>query len=382
MRVVVKYEGIKRCFIKIVLSMSEQEVEDYISTGWTFKYVVEGIFMTAISLFGLFGNSLSIYILRHKEVKLHRVFVEVLCSLSVFDNLFLIGAFLLYSLPQLCVTFADYQFHYIAPYLYPITNTLLTCSSYMTVAVAVNRYLLIEGITHRRSIKHLNNGYKQAFAVLLVAASVNIPRWLEFSCCKYITVTSNITVETSGEASTINNTMASLILNPIRDKYEYVRDYTLISSNVLTLLLPMMLMSLFSGLVYREMAKSTTLTSGDLNDNEEGEQAQRNRSLTYMLIGIIVLFIVCRIGELGISIYELVMMIRNERRVDFPGYVRAIISINTLLLVCNSSLNFIIYYKDLLFRMCVLKVYSAVCAMLGKKQKKIHAIEEITLQDI
>ena len=82
--------------------MSEEEVvEDYAMSGWTFKYVVEGILMTTVSLFGLLGNSLSIYILHHKEVKLKKDFVDVLCSMSAYDNLFLIGAFVLFSLPEL-----------------------------------------------------------------------------------------------------------------------------------------------------------------------------------------------------------------------------------------------------------------------------------------
>ena len=57
--------------------------------------------MTIFSLFGLLGNSLSIYVLHHKEVKLKKDFVEVLCSMSAYDNLFLICAVVLFSLPQL-----------------------------------------------------------------------------------------------------------------------------------------------------------------------------------------------------------------------------------------------------------------------------------------
>ena len=80
--------------------MAEEDGEDYASV-WTFKFVVEGILMPTVTLFGLLGNSLSIYILHNKDVKLKRDFVEVLCSMSAYDNLFLIGAFFLFSLPQL-----------------------------------------------------------------------------------------------------------------------------------------------------------------------------------------------------------------------------------------------------------------------------------------
>ena len=49
------------------------------SQGNAFKFVVEGYFMSSVSLFGLVGNTLSIYILKHKDVKLKKEFTEVSC---------------------------------------------------------------------------------------------------------------------------------------------------------------------------------------------------------------------------------------------------------------------------------------------------------------
>jgi hypothetical protein len=356
--------------------------EEDSNTDWTFKYAVEGILIPVILSLGLLGNSLSIYILRQKEVKLQGVLVEVLCSLTVFDSLFLIGAFLLYSLPQLSVSYANYTFHLVAPYLYPITNTLLTCSSYMTVVVIANKYLLIGKIIQQKRSRLLLNRYMQLLMVSLAAISVNIPRWLEFSCCNYGNRPLRTINKTSGEIMTRNITTMYVVINPIRDQYEYIRDYTLISSNLLTLLFPMILMSIFAGLIYREMEKSTSLVSSDFHESDGKEQERRNRSLTFVLIGIIILFIVCRIGELGISVYELIMIIREGERKSFPEYIRAIISINSLLLVCNSSFNFIIYYKDMLFRRCFLKLYYTLSTILGKKQNAIQEHEDITLQDM
>ena len=68
---------------------------------WTFKYIVEGWLMPSVSLFGLLGNFVSMHILHHKEVKLKKDYVDVLCMLATFDNLLLISTFLLFSLPTL-----------------------------------------------------------------------------------------------------------------------------------------------------------------------------------------------------------------------------------------------------------------------------------------
>ena len=88
-----------------------------------------------------------------------------------------------YSMPtlhkhEMSYSFVFFQvFPYTVPYLYPVTNIFMTCSGYMTAAVAVNRYLDITGAAQKCKFK---NGYIQASIVLFVSGCVNIPRWLEF----------------------------------------------------------------------------------------------------------------------------------------------------------------------------------------------------------
>ena len=57
--------------------------------------------MPSVSLFGIIGNFISMHILHHREVKLKKDYVDVLCMLATFDNLLLISTFLLFSLPTL-----------------------------------------------------------------------------------------------------------------------------------------------------------------------------------------------------------------------------------------------------------------------------------------
>ena len=330
-----------------------------------FAFIMEGFLMPAVTIFGLVCNSLTLYVLNDKDVKLKREFVQCLCSLTIFDNFFLMSALFLFSIPNLSEDFKNFHFAHIAPYLLPITNTLMTCSCYMTVAVSVNRCMGTISSTTRGSFRRIKNGYVQALIVLLVSTCVNAPRWLEFSCCRYKTEIVNTTDNINGDIIEQNTTVAILpIINPIRDQYEYVLYYTVIASNVLTLLLPMILLSISAVLIFREMARTAHLTAGLLSDAEETSRRRRYQSVTFMLIGIIILFIFCRVGELLISIYELVMLVLNGKRESFPASVRMIIIFNHFLLVCNSSLNFAIYCKDVFFRQCLKKLYHA---MRGKK---------------
>ena len=71
---------------------------------------------------------------------------------------------------------------------------------------------------------------------------------------------------------------------------------------------------------------------------------RRNRSITLMLFGIIFLFLLCHVGEVFISFYELINVIYGERSA-FPAWARITVTTNHLLVVMNSSLNFVIYCK-------------------------------------
>ena len=89
--------------------------------------------------------------------------------------------------------------------------------------------------------------------------------------------------------------------------------------------------------------------SMSFNTNQERARRRRNRNVTMVLFGIVLLFLVCHIGEVAISIYELVDVLDGERSM-FPQWASNTIILNHLLIVINSSLNFVIYCKDVVFR--------------------------------
>ena len=107
-------------------------------------------------------------------VKLKRDFTEVLVSLATYDNLTLICIFFLFSMKELSVFYESNIYYYISPYLFPLTITFMTCSSYMTAAVAVNRFMDV--ISADMRCQRPISGYSQAVIVLLCATVVNIPR--------------------------------------------------------------------------------------------------------------------------------------------------------------------------------------------------------------
>ncbi len=66
------------------------------------------------------------------------------------------------------------------PFLYPLTNTFMTASIYMTVAVAVNRYADVAGSPGSMPCR-VSSGLNQAIIVFAAAAAFNLPRWFEIA---------------------------------------------------------------------------------------------------------------------------------------------------------------------------------------------------------
>ena len=118
----------------------------------------------------------------------------------------------------------------------------MTASGYMTAAVAVNRYLDISGgVVAAASASTRLSGYIQASLVLGVSTCINIPRWLEFQSSYYY-VSRNETDNVTGEVTIVNESRIVASATELRQSNAYIRDYTLISSTVMIVIVPTIIM--------------------------------------------------------------------------------------------------------------------------------------------
>eukprot|EP00094_Tigriopus_californicus_P006919 TCALIF_06664-PA protein Name:"Protein of unknown function" AED:0.06 eAED:0.36 QI:0/0/0/0.66/0/0.33/3/0/113 len=69
-------------------------------------------------------------------------------------------------------------------------------------------------------------------------------------------------------------------------------------------------------------------------------------------------------NSIVISIYEVISVIMNEGGIltEFAPWAKHLIVINTLLVVFNSSSNFILYCGDVVFRECLAAMSFANCS--------------------
>ena len=112
-----------------------------------FRFVVNTLLIGALCVFGLFGNTLSLIVLERDHH--NRVVVFLLQSLATADNLVLCFAFVELSvfyglLPVVGrLDMQQASAPYLIKYVNPIGNTVQSCAIWITVLLAVNRYVAV-----------------------------------------------------------------------------------------------------------------------------------------------------------------------------------------------------------------------------------------------
>ena len=81
------------------------------------RVVLEGGVIAVIANVGIFGNLLSMYILLRRKLDLQPFLCRLLILLVIFDTIFLVAEFLLYSLPELNDYYVSYYYPHFAPKL-------------------------------------------------------------------------------------------------------------------------------------------------------------------------------------------------------------------------------------------------------------------------
>ena len=113
----------------------------------TFEFCISFILVGITCVFGCIGNTLSILTLHRDSIKSATTFL--LSALAVADIMFLVPAVFVIMIPTYCEFYQHCQgtLHRLIPALeqfgWAIASTCHTCSVYMTVLVAIHRYLWV-----------------------------------------------------------------------------------------------------------------------------------------------------------------------------------------------------------------------------------------------
>lgn len=186
-------------------AMEGQEKDDNV----LFNFIAYGILLNLIGIFGIFGNIISLIILSRPQMKSSINYL--LIGLARCDTALIVTSILLFGLPSI-YTATGMMFTYyhrvhplIAPFLYPVAMILQTVSVYLTLMVALERFVAVCHPLRARSLCTCGRARFYMIVVIIFSVLYNITRFWEVALCECVHNDYNVPVYRVHPSSLRNN---------------------------------------------------------------------------------------------------------------------------------------------------------------------------------
>ena len=199
----------------------------------------EGVFSSVVAIFGFMGNLISIWVLSDDELR-SSAFNRLLLALAIIDCMFIMPGTIIYTAKAFSWE-ADWYNRSFPVFLYPFTEIALCSSIYMTLAIAVERYIGLCRPFQRLSGSCSAKAY--ITPVVIIAILLNIPKFFE-SETKY------------RENKETNTTTTSIAVTDLRLHPDYITFYWMWTRLLTTGVIPFLLLALLNSKIYLAIRKS------------------------------------------------------------------------------------------------------------------------------
>ena len=301
------------------------------------KYWCEGVLFMTFGGIGLSGALATVAILSAKDLRT-QLFHQLLIVLAILDILFIACSVPTYSFDVFGWFKGNKIYYYLTlHFLYPMTPVMLHATTFMTVALTVERYLAVCKPFLFRSLNVKNSAILRltlyVLPVTVVSLVVNIPKFLEMKV-----VLENNTIE--ADYSEASKDPSYLL---------YYTIWELIHPTVTTGIAPMAGIAIMSTSIFVTVRRSNSLRI--LITGIEAERRHRisEKRLAIVLIGIVTMHFVCHLPmviiNIGAQIYIRDKFYCEEHGLNYfpPMWILCGNSVSALLLMANASCNFFIY---------------------------------------
>ncbi|ELU11482.1 hypothetical protein CAPTEDRAFT_193888 [Capitella teleta] len=335
---------------------SRQEMEKFALVQYfcalEVKFYLNTLFAGALCLLGMAGNSLSFIVLnRDRESPVASFLLQ---SLSLTDNFFLAFWFLHFSINAMFEHFRWVRhFHptwiFIRVYSYPLVFVGQTAMIWMTVLIAVSRYIAVCVPYKASYICNLPRMKLAAGIVLFMSLLYNIPRYFENTVMRR---------ERNGSVSYIFR-QTDLPNDPL-----YRRVYFDFMYYIFSFVLPLIILAVLNTrlvLAYRLIQKRRQALRG--RSTSEGQ----DNNITLIMIIVIVVFMVCNAPA---RIFQIVQKYEGNTMCWSAAFV--IGEITNILEVLNSSANFIVYCAFRKKFRHILRDTLCECCLLSKSGESLE----------
>ena len=290
-----------------------------------YSFIIYTVFVGTLVVVGVIGNSFAFVVFWKESIKSSALFLFQ--CLSLIDSALLLTVFPMYSMHSFVGYTGWLQGYkaihpYVLVYLLPLALTAQTATIWVTVLVAVTRYIAICLPFRASRWCTVSKAKKQLAFVLLFAVLFNIPRFIELRV-EYVT-------HDNGTTYTATAAYSGLLSHKL-----YYIVYDNILYFIINLVLPVFILMLLN---IRMIKALMAFRRTRVEMQSVGQQQDNN--ITFVLIIVVTVVIICQVPALINRVMWNVAPDEARRCGGFQFYLR---HITNMLVIFNSAINFVIY---------------------------------------
>lgn len=335
------------------------------------KSVVDDCFVPAICLFGIVGNMLNLFVLTRKQLQctmkpMERSYNVGLAALAVSDMLFCL-VYLFVSIVEQKATYTPRDFAlqvYFNTYQEPLINIFLLSSTWLTVVMALGRYVAICRPLHARGFINLRATRAAIALVFVGSVIVNLPRFWHYSIIANRCEELRLGLRTS-EDDPCPCFYKVKVIGSIYRNSTFKFGYGILWA-IVAIFTPMAILVLCNLCLIRALRHSHAMQKM-YRANQPKESDHR---ITPTLIALIILFVVL-VGPSEILVFFRDQIVQPSRR-DASRYFmfKNAVAIGNCLLLLNFAINVVLYCViNVQFRRVVRTIFC--CSALRRRRNNV-----------
>ncbi|TRY71858.1 hypothetical protein TCAL_03401 [Tigriopus californicus] len=278
-----------------------------------FRYYTVGVILTPISIFGILGNILSIFVLSCPEMKSN--FNQLLICLASFDLVYLQLSFAIFAMPTLSVWYTETLFPYIMP-----------------IGVTIERFVAIAYPMRKTNLKN-----SLIMASVFGSIVYNLPRFFELEM---------VQVDVLDPETKANVTVNRIAPTELRFNKLYVQIYVVWMKFFLVELLPYVIICVLNFVMIVKIREAMKLQKEMTISRQPSLESQKKEfNMALVLVCIVFMFIACQSIKIIPDVYEAMVCdySKTDTSCESTTTIERIVSISYVLLALNSASNFVIY---------------------------------------
>lgn len=280
----------------------------------TAQFITGLIIYPVLCFPGIVGNILSLIVLFHRNMATSTN--VYLAALAISDTLKLINDALYFVVIILKRTNEDPEgmvMAYLYPYAHYVFNVAVCVTAWLTVSIAVERYISVCHPTKAVSVCTIPRARNVSITVFVVMIIITIPSWFRYQAKQVFDTQLNITCYIP-EPTELGHNQA------------FMRPYTWIQ-NLFRSIVPLVVLIILNAKIINELRR----------ERIKGKSLSGRNRITLIMIIIIIVFLVC------ITPDAIMSMFFGFGYVEEDDIVKGIREITDSLLAANSAFNFVLY---------------------------------------